>query len=72
MALKLGGIICLAENYLIPPLVSIGSHPKDAIQEYGLHDAQEHMSLDGLLVMRNLDSYQCLVQMNFREWLDST
>lgn len=72
MALKLGSLICLAENYLIPHLVSIGSQAKEVIREYGLHDAQECMSLDGLLVMRNLDSNKCLVQMNFREWLDST
>lgn len=72
MALKLGNIICLAENYLIPRLVSIGSQPKQAIQEYDLHGTKEHISLEGLLVMRNLDSYKCLMQMNFREWLDST
>ncbi|KAI5128730.1 Inositol Hexakisphosphate And Diphosphoinositol-Pentakisphosphate Kinase 1 [Manis pentadactyla] len=49
-----------------------GSQAKEVIREYGLHDAQERMSLDGLLVMRNLDSNKYLVQMNFREWLDSS
>ncbi|KAI5219220.1 Protein Tanc1 [Manis pentadactyla] len=53
-------------------VLDLSSQAKEVIREYGLHDAQERMSLDGLLVMRNLDSNKCLVQMNFREWLDST